>query len=124
MLKLKTKWFHKWAKKNSISDNALLKTIESLINNLNVVNLGGGLYKVRTPAIGKGKSGGFRTLVAYKEMDKAIFVFGFSKAEKDNLDEDELRSLKKLTKDLLEISTKEYLKLIELGQFFKLEEKR
>lgn len=76
---------------------------------------------MRTPGIGKGKSGGFRTLVAYKEMDKAIFVFGFSKAEKDNLDEDELRSLKKLAKDLLEISTKEYLKLIELGQFFKLE---
>ena len=121
MLKLKTKWFHKWAKKNSISDNVLLKAIDSLINNLSVADLGGGLYKVRTPAIGKGKSGGFRTLVAYKEMDKAIFVFGFSKAEKDNLDEDELRSFKKLAKDLLQISTKEYLSLIELGHFFNLE---
>ena len=121
MLKLKTKWFHKWAKKNLISDKALLKTIESLINNLTVADLGGGLYKVPTPAIGKGKSGGFRTLVACKEMDKAIFVFGFSKAEKDNLDEDELRSFKNLAKDLLQISTKEYLRLIESGHFFKLE---
>lgn len=121
MLKLKTKWFHKWAKKNSISDSTLLETIKSLINNLNVADLGGGLYKVRTAGTGKGKSGGFRTLVAYKEMDKAIFVFGFSKTEKDNLDEDELRSFKKLAKDLLQISTKEYLKLIELGHFFKLE---
>jgi len=121
MLKLKTKWFHKWAKKNSISDNILLETIKSLINNLNVVNLGGGLYKVRTPGFGKGKSGGYRTLVAYEELDKAIFVFGFSKAEKDNLDEDELRSFKKLAKDLLQISTKEYLRLVELGHFFNLE---
>jgi len=121
MLKLKTRWFHKWAKKNSISNTALLKTIESLINNLNVADLGGGLYKLRTPGTGKGKSGGFRTLVAYKESDKAIFVFGFSKAEKDNLDEDELKSFKKLAKDLLQISVKEYLRLIELGHFFKLE---
>jgi hypothetical protein len=121
MLKLKTKWFHKWAKKNSISDNILLEILESLINNLNVVNLGGALYKVRTPGVRKGKSGGYRTLVAFKEMDKAIFVFGFSKAERDNLDEDELRSLKKLAKDLLQISTKEYLRLIESGHFFKLE---
>ena len=109
------------AKKNSISDNTLHETIKSLIDNLNVVNLGGGLYKVRTLGAGKGKSGGFRTLIAYKEMDKEIFVFGFSKAEKDNLDEDELRSFKKLAKDLLQISTKEYLRLIELGHFFKLE---
>ncbi len=108
-------------KKNSISDNVLIKTIESLINNPNVVNLGSGLYKIRTPGVRKGKSGGYRTLVAYKEKDKAIFVFGFSKAERDNLDEDELRSLKKLAKDLLQISTKEYLRLIELGHFFKLE---
>ena len=105
MLKLKTKWFHKWAKKNSISDNILLETIKSLINNLNVVNLGGGLYKVRTPTIGKGKSGGFRTLIAYKEMDKAIFVYGFWKAEKDNLDEDELRSLKKMGIKFIHVAT-------------------
>jgi len=83
MLKLKTKWFHKWAKKNSISDSALLKTIESLINNFNVADLGGGLYKVRTAGTGKGKSGGFRTLVAYKELEKAIFD-GFVKSRRDS----------------------------------------
>ena len=35
-----------------------------------MVNLGGGLYKVRTPQSGKGKSGGFRTIIVYKETDK------------------------------------------------------
>jgi len=72
---------------------------------------------LQTPAIEKGKSGGFRTFVTYKELDKAIFIFGVSKAEKDNLDEDELRSLKKLAKDLLQVSTKEYLRLKESGYF-------
>jgi len=121
ILKLKTKWFNKWAKKNSISDNMLLKTLDTLINNLNVVNLGGGLYKVRTPRIGQGKSGGYRTLVVYKEMDKAIFVFGFSKTERDNLDEEELKKFKKLAKDLLQINRKEYSRQIESGNFFNLE---
>jgi len=122
MLKLKTKWFTKWAKKNSISDNILLKTLEDVSNNLNVVNLGGGLYKVRTPGMGKGKSSGYRTLVVYREMEKAIFIYGFSKTDRDNLDNDELKYFKKLAKDLLQLSTKEYSRQEKLGNFCSLEE--
>ena len=39
-----------------------------------VVNLGAGLCKVRTPRTGKGKSSGYRTLVVYREMEKAILM--------------------------------------------------
>lgn len=124
VLKLKTKWFNKWAKKNWISDDTLLKTLEAISDNLNVVNLGGGLYKVRTPRIGQGKSSGYRTLVVYREMDRAIFVYGFSKAERDNLDTKELGYFKKLAKDLLQISTEEFLRQEELGNFVRLEEKK
>jgi hypothetical protein len=60
MLKLKTKWFKKWAKKNSISDKILLKTTKSISDNIGTVNLGGGLYKIRTPKISQGKNGGYR----------------------------------------------------------------
>lgn len=124
VLKLKTKWFDKWAEKNSISDDTLLRTLEAISDNLNVVNLGGGLYKVRTPRIGQGKSGGYRTLVVYKEMNRAIFVYGFSKAERNNLDKKELGYFKKLAKDLLQISIKEFLRQEKLGNFFSLEEKK
>ena len=122
MLKLKTKWFNKWAKKNSISDNVLLKTLESLYNNLNTVNLGGGLYKVRTSKGGQGKSGGYRTLVVYQKKDLAIFVYGFSKSDRDNLDKDELKYFKILAKDLLQINGDDYSRQIQLGNFFALEE--
>jgi hypothetical protein len=122
MLKLKTKWFNKWANKNSISDKVLIATIDNISNDLHVVNLGGGLYKVRTPRIGAGKSGGYRTYVVHKKMDKAIFVFGFSKTDKDNLDKVELKYFKKLAKDLLQISVKEYLRLEKLGSFIRLKE--
>lgn len=74
--------------------------------------------------MGQGKSGGYRTLVVYKEMEKAVFVYGFSKAERDNLDKEELKNLKKLAKDLLQISLKEYLRQIKLGNFFSLEQER
>ena len=122
MIKLKTKWFNKWAKKNSISDKVLIQTTELIPKNLNVVSLGSGLFKVRTPRIGKGKSGGYRTIIVYKEKDRAIFVYGFSKSDKSNLDKQELIYLKLLANDLLSISKEEYLKQEKLGNFFRLGE--
>lgn len=122
MLKLKTKWFNKWAKKNSIPDEILFKTIDDLSNNLNVANLGSGLFKVRTPQMGHGKSGGFRTIIVYKQNDKAIFVYGFSKSEKENLDKEELKYFKKLASDLLQIKNEEYIKLIKSGSFVSLKD--
>jgi len=120
MLKLKTKWFNKWAKKNAVSDNNLLKTINNLSNNLGTVELGGGLYKIRTPKIGQGKSGGFRTIVVFKEDEIVVFVYGFAKTDKDNLDKEELKYFKILAKDLLNIRKQEYVKLEKQGSFISL----
>ena len=122
MLKLKTKWFNKWATKNSISDVLLIESLDDLSKNLGTSSLGGGLFKVRTKRIGQGKSGGYRTLIAYKEAEKAIFIYGFSKTESDNLATDELKSLKKFAKDLLQISNEEYERQIKLANFYLLEE--
>lgn len=122
MLKLKTKWFNKWAKKNSVTDKILLETIKNVSNNLGTVNLGFGLYKVRTPKTGKGKSGSFRTIVVYKESNIAIFVYGFSKTDKDNLEMEELKYFKKLAKDLLKIKRQKYLELEKLGNFISIKD--
>ena len=122
MLKLKTKWFNKWSKKNNITDDKLLKAMDSIHNSRGSVDLGGNLYKVRIPRSRQGKSGGFRTVVVFKESDRAIFLYGFSKNEKDNLDKEELRFFKKLGKDLLEIDKKEYLRMEQSGDFISLKE--
>ncbi|MHB9013009.1 MAG: type II toxin-antitoxin system RelE/ParE family toxin [Ignavibacteriaceae bacterium] len=119
ILKLKTKWFNKWAEKNLISDEKLLDTLKNISNNLGTADLGVGLYKVRTPKIGQGKRGGFRTIVVFKEEDIAIFVYGFSKTDKDNLNKEELKYFKKLSKDLLSINRQEYKRLEKLGDFIK-----
>jgi len=120
MLKLKTKWFNKWARKNGISDKSLQITIENLSNNLGTTDLGGGLYKIRTARLGEGKSGGFRTILVFREAEIAIFVFGFAKTDKDNLDKEELKYFKKLAKDLLKIENKKYIELEKQGSFISL----
>ncbi len=122
MLKLKTKWFNKWAKKNHITDEKLLDTLKNISKNLGVVDLGRGLYKVRTPKFGRGKSGGFRIILVFREAGIAIFVYGFSKNEKGNLDNAELLYFKKLAKDLLSINREEYKELEKSGDFISIKE--
>ena len=39
---------------------------------------------------GQGKSGGFRTIIAYRRGDRAVFLYGFAKSERENLNDDEL----------------------------------
>ena len=57
-------------------------------------DLGGHVMKKRIAVGGRGKSGGARTLLAYKSGDKAFFVYGFAKNALANVSADELRALK------------------------------
>ena len=50
---------------------------------------------------GRGKSGGLRTLLAFRVDDRAFFVFGFAKNERSNVSDKELRTLKRLALELL-----------------------
>jgi hypothetical protein len=122
MIKLKTKWFKKWAKKNKLRIFDLNKAIEALESNLSTSDLGSGLFKVRVPKAGKGKSGGFRTLIVFERDNKLFFVYGFSKNEKENLEKEELRDFKTLAKDLIKLKKDQILTLINLGEFFNLED--
>jgi hypothetical protein len=122
MLKHKTKWFDKWSKKNLLSDKKLLDTLRNISNNLGVVNLGGALYKIRVNKEGQGKSGGFRTIVVYRQSEIAIFVYGFSKNVKSNLNKEELTDLKILSKDLLSINKQEYQNLVAQGEFINIKD--
>ena len=107
MVSLKTKWFSKWAKKHNVSDVRLLDAIEDMKQNLSSVSLGSGLFKVRVAFLDAGKSSGYRTIIVYRENDRAVIVYGFTKKEKDNLDKSELKSFKKMSKDILDLTEKE-----------------
>jgi hypothetical protein len=40
------------------------------------------------------KSGGYRTVIAYRQGDLAVFLLGFAKNERANIDDDELEDLR------------------------------
>ena len=57
MKKLMTKHFSKWASKQNIPDNELLKAIAEVQKGKFEANLGGNIFKKRIRFEGKGKSG-------------------------------------------------------------------
>lgn len=78
-------------------------------------DLGGGVIKQRIARPGRGKSGGFRTLIVFEADARAIFVHGFAKNEKDNIDKDELFALEKLAAELLAYDDKTLARVIVSG---------
>lgn len=124
MIYVKNKWFTKWSRKYKITDNTLVDSIKNLEQNKSVVNLGSNLFKLRIASPGRGKSGGFRVIVAYKVKNRTIFLYGFAKIEKDNIKDDELNLFKKLSKDLLALSLKQINELIQIGEFSLIKEEK
>lgn len=77
--------------------------------------------KKRVAALGKGKRGGFRTIVAYKTRKRAYFLHGFSKNERENVDPNELAALRKLAKVFLGYSSKQLTRALEAGAIVKVQ---
>ena len=121
MRKLSTKWFKKWTKKSKIDDLDLLDTVDNLIKGLSTADLGSNLFKIRVKREHSGKSSGFRTIVVYKEGEKAIFLYGFGKNERDNISKTELLYFKKLGSDLLTLNDKQIKQLIKTKSLFEIE---
>lgn len=63
-------------------------------------NLGGYVIKQRVGKDGQSRKG-YRVVIAFKTQKRAIFMFGFAKSDRDNIDEDELKSLKEMASSWL-----------------------
>ena len=93
--------FHKFARKEKISDAMLCEAVERAERGQIDADLGAGLIKQRVARPGAGKSGGFRTLVFFRAETRAVFAFGFAKSDMANLDDAEEAYLKKAAKLVL-----------------------
>ena len=100
----KNKVFNKWAEKEGLSDDTLRRAVNEMERGLMDADLGGHVMKKRVAVGSRGKSGGVRTLLAYKSGDKAFFVYGFAKNVRANISTDELKALKHLAKELMSYS--------------------
>ena len=121
MIIYKTRWFDRWARKQDLDDLSLCTAVDEMIVGLYDADLGSGLFKKRIARSGQGKRSGFRTLIATNKGDRWIFVFGFPKNERSNIDKEEEAALKNLATELLSLTPenleKEVLenKLIEVN---------
>lgn len=97
----KTRWFDRWARKQGLATSSLCAAVEEMAKGLFDADLGSGLFKKRIARPGQGKSSGFRTLVATSKGNRWVFVYGFPKNARSNIEPDEEEALKKLATHLL-----------------------
>ena len=102
----KTKPFSRFASHEEIADEELLDAVRRAARGLIDADLGGGVLKQRIARKGEGKSGGYRTILFFRQEDRAFFVYGFAKNAKDNIRRDELRAFRALAKEMLALDGK------------------
>lgn len=93
-----TKDFARQARRSGLSDDGLLEAIGRAEDGIVDADLGGGLIKQRVARPGQGRSSGFRTIIAYRRGERAIFLHLFAKARQANLSQAELEIFQKLAK--------------------------
>jgi hypothetical protein len=77
-------------------DRRLREAIQRAEQGLIDADLGGGIIKQRVARPGQGRSGGYRMLIAYRARDRAVFLYAFAKRERENIDPDELVTLREI----------------------------
>ncbi len=118
----KTKTFARWARKEGLGDPVLLRAVAEMEAGLMDARLGGNLFKKRVARPGGGKSGGTRTIVAGNLRDRWFFLYGFSKSERDSIDDDELRALKRIAEALLAMNHAILARALREGQLLEVED--
>jgi hypothetical protein len=97
----RTKAFTRFARRERISDAALREAVARAVQGQLDADLGGGVIKQRIARPGQGRSGGFRVLIAHRRDVRSVFLYGFAKSERDNIDDDELETLRDIAKGWL-----------------------
>ena len=90
----KLKAFARFQRREGLSDKMMCPAVRDAEAGLINADLGGGLIKQRVARKGQGKRGGYRTLVAFRFGERAVFLLGFAKNERDYIDPDELTTLR------------------------------
>ncbi len=110
-----TKWFSRWVKKDKIDKDILRQAAEEVAEGIVEANLGGFLFKKRVVQKGKGKRGGYRVIIGYKNLNskRLIFIYSFNKSRKDNISSKEEAVFSIMAKTVLSASDKEIEKLLK-----------
>ncbi|MCU0836901.1 MAG: type II toxin-antitoxin system RelE/ParE family toxin [Chromatiaceae bacterium] len=113
----KNAWFERFMRKQNIRDAALRDAIQRAEQGLIDADLGGGVVKQRVARPGQGRSGGYRTLILYRQAHRAFFVYGFAKNQQANISDEEEAAFRKAARHVLELTDEQIAALIRNGQF-------
>lgn len=122
MEKYKLKDFAKWAKKERISDKSLVEAVAEMTRGLLGDRLGANIYKKRIKIEGRGKRGGGRVIVLFKDKDVTVFLYGYLKNEQGNISESEERQLRIFANEFSKLSPVDRAKLRMEGKLVVIEE--
>ncbi len=109
----KNAWFQRFARKERITDDVLIDAVMQAEKGLIDADLGGGVIKQRIARKGRGKSGGYRTIIFFRSGELAFFIYGFAKSRRDNIEADELADYTALATLSLALSDEQINVLIE-----------
>ena len=118
----KIKKFTNEAKKSNLKDEVLIDTLNEFFKLKREeqlkYSLGAGLYKLRIASKeGRGKSGGSRSILAFKKDNGIYWLHLFSKNDKENVTTSELKKLKFLADIMFSLTDEQINDLINLGEF-------
>lgn len=103
----KTKWFSRFARKEGVDDKKLADAVQEMEQGLVDADYGGGLVKKRIARTGGGKSGGYRSIMAYRSKTMCVFMYCFAKSDKENLDDNEVAEYRHAASIYLELGDAE-----------------
>jgi len=113
---LKSRPFGRFARNEGLTDAALCEAAREIEAGLVDARLGGFLVKKRVAKGGGGKRGGFRTILAHRQGRRLVFIFGFSKGDRDNIDERERTALLKLGDEYMRFSETALAQAVAAGE--------
>ena len=113
----RNKWFSRYARRAGITDADLCHAVSQANQGIVDADLGGDVLKQRIARPSEGKSGGFRTIILFKAGSLAVFVYGFAKNERSNIQADELTAFRKLAAEVLSYDTAAFTQAVEANAF-------
>ena len=111
----KSKLFARFARGEKIADAALCGAVERADRGLVDADLGSGLIKQRIARPGQGRTGGYRSLLAFRAQGRSVFVYGFAKNERDNISGRELEFWRATAAAFLAMNDRKIGDLIDAG---------
>lgn len=118
-----TKWFHRWAVREGVTEAVLRAAVAELEQGLGDA-LGGYVIQETHRASGSRQTR-WRTYtycVPYRGGDVVFFMYGFPKNERANVDSNELKTLRLLARELLGYGTHDLAKAVAVGELLEVGE--